>query len=416
MKNACIFLLATFFSISLSGQTIKSVLFLGNSYTYFNGTLPEMLDSIAASKGNFLIHDMNAPGGYTLEGHSTNAISLEKIQSGGWDYVVLQDQSQRPSFPPTDIDHQVLPFADSLNQYIHQYNPTAETMFFMTWGKENGDVNNCDYYPILCTYNGNQKRLTETYIEMSRIYNTSVSPVGVAWKVLRDSLPGINLYAGDGSHPSIAGTYLSACVFYASIFQESCDGSYFPEGISPSDAQQIQYFADQVVFNGLSTWNDNFETIVADFNYSTITPLEIEFTNISTGSNTAYWNFGDGGYDIKFDVVSHSYQNPGAYTVTHIAYRGWESDTITEQIVVGTVGLKENHKANYNMFPNPATNTLIITGKDIQSVEVFNIFKELEIDLLFSEKEKAIIDISNLTKGVYIVIINNEDYLKVVKN
>jgi len=115
-------------------------------------------------------------------------------------------------------------------------------------------------------------------------------------------------------------------------------------------------------------------------------------------------------------VVSHTYQSPGTYTVTHIAYRGWESDTITEQIIVGSVGLEGNHKTNYNVFPNPATNTLIITGKDIQSVEVFNIFNKLEIGLLFSKKGKAIIDISNLTKGIYIVLINNKDYMKVVKN
>ena len=415
MRKINVFILAIILSLNLSGQTIKSVLFLGNSYTYFNGTLPAMIDSIAASKGDLLVHDMNAPGGYTLESHSTNATSLEKIQAGGWDYVVLQDQSQRPSFPPEYIDDNVLPFADSLNQIIHQYNPNAETMFFMTWGKENGDVENCSSFPILCTYNGNQKRLTETYIEMSQIYNTKVSPVGVAWKVLRDSLPGLNLYAGDGSHPSIAGTYLGACVFYASIFQESCEGSYFPMEVSSGAAQQIQYFADQVVFNGLSTWNDNFDTIVAGFNYFSVNPLELEFTNTSIGSNTAYWNFGDGAYEIKYDVANHTYESPGAYTVTHIAYRGWESDTITEQVVVGTASLKENYKTDYKIFPNPATNILIITGKNIQSIKVFNIFNELEIDLLFSGEEKAILDISQISNGVYIVIINDEDYLKVVK-
>jgi len=286
----------------------------------------------------------------------------------------------------------------------------------MTWGKENGDISNCEFYPILCTYNGNQKRLTETYIEMSQIYHTEVSPVGVAWKVLRDSLPELNLYALDGSHPSVAGTYLSACVFYASIFQEPCVGSYVPEGISGNDAQLIQTFTDQVVFNGLSTWNDNFEPVVADFTYTSENPFQYEFTNISYESNTAYWDFGDGNYDIIYDIASHTYESPGTYSVKHIAYRGWESDTITKQLIVGTVGLKDNNKTNFSIYPNPATNSICISGEDINSIEIFNLLNILELCHYEPEKEKSIVDISKLTKGVYIVHINNEYYVKVVKN
>ncbi|MFM9004523.1 MAG: hypothetical protein ACKOSR_03320, partial [Flavobacteriales bacterium] len=79
-------------------QVTKRVLFLGNSYTSVNN-LPAMTQACALSAGDSLIIDSNTPGGYTFEGHSTNAISLQKIALGNWDFVVLQEQSQRPSFP-----------------------------------------------------------------------------------------------------------------------------------------------------------------------------------------------------------------------------------------------------------------------------------------------------------------------------
>ena len=227
-------------TITAHSQTTKKALFLGNSYTASNGTLPVMRDSTAKSRGNILQYDMNTPGGYTLGGHYTNTTSLSKIQTGGWDFVVLQDQSQLPSFMPIEIDSLTIPYGDSLNEYIKQYNPTAETMFFMTWGKENGDAGNCASYPILCTYEGNQKRLTETYFEMSQMFHTDVSEVGIAWKVVRDSTSAFNLYALDGSHPSIYGTYLAACVFYAKIFNQSPIGAYYPATISAIDASTIQ--------------------------------------------------------------------------------------------------------------------------------------------------------------------------------
>jgi PKD repeat protein len=161
------------------------------------------------------------------------------------------------------------------------------------------------------------------------------------------------------------------------------------------------------VFNGLSTWNDNFEAVEADFTYTSESPFEYEFKNTSTESNTAYWDFGDGTYDIKYDVVGHTYESQGTYSVTHIAYRGWESDTITKQVIVGTVGFEETSKINFKIFPNPATNSICITGKDIQSIEIFSLFNKLEGDFHFAKKEKALIDISELKKGIYIVLINN---------
>jgi hypothetical protein len=58
--------------ISAFGQETKSVLFIGNSYIYYND-MPETLKNIALSMGDNVIHDSSAPGGATLQGHSTPA-------------------------------------------------------------------------------------------------------------------------------------------------------------------------------------------------------------------------------------------------------------------------------------------------------------------------------------------------------
>lgn len=82
--------LATF-STKVSAQTIR-VLFVGNSYVYTNN-LPQTLSNLALSNNDTVIYDTSTPGGYTFELHSTNTTTLNKIATGNWDFVVLQEQS-----------------------------------------------------------------------------------------------------------------------------------------------------------------------------------------------------------------------------------------------------------------------------------------------------------------------------------
>ncbi len=148
-----LFLLFSLGCLLISAQTTKRVLFLGNSYTNVNN-LPQMLADVASSVGDVVTFDSNTPGGYTLQGHSTNASSLSKIAIGNWDYVVLQEQSQLPSFSNTQVANSVFPYAHYLDSLINAQNPCAETAFYMTWGRKNGDASNCTSWPPVCTYAG----------------------------------------------------------------------------------------------------------------------------------------------------------------------------------------------------------------------------------------------------------------------
>ncbi len=254
MKN--VFPILVFLLIVLNAvkaQDSLKVLFLGNSYTYGND-LPNMVKQFAESKGKTFLYDQNTPGGYTLNGHSTNATSLSKIAEGDWDFVVLQEQSQMPSFPPNQVASDVYPFASILVDSIRSANACTEPIFFMTWGRENGDQANCEFYEPLCTYEGMQGRLTESYTEMAELNKAYVSPVGEAWRRVRVADSSIDLYTNDGSHPSIYGSYIAASVFYGMMFNDSPIGGSYPNTISEEDAELIQTIAQETIVDENLNW------------------------------------------------------------------------------------------------------------------------------------------------------------------
>ena len=99
---------------------------------------------------------MVAPGGQTLAGHVSGG-SLGSITGGDWDVVVIQDQSQRPSFGPGYVYHQILPDVIAIEEAIRSTNPCTLPLFFMTWGKRDGDTGNCNNgATALCTFEGVQ--------------------------------------------------------------------------------------------------------------------------------------------------------------------------------------------------------------------------------------------------------------------
>ncbi len=101
MKRLLFFVLVALVGSVQAQQT--RVLFLGNSYTAFN-SLPSLTRLLALSLGDTMVVSSSMPGGYTFNDHTTNAVSMAAIQEGNWDFVVLQEQSQLPSFPPSQVD------------------------------------------------------------------------------------------------------------------------------------------------------------------------------------------------------------------------------------------------------------------------------------------------------------------------
>ncbi|MCB9188397.1 MAG: T9SS type A sorting domain-containing protein [Flavobacteriales bacterium] len=321
---------------AIKGQTTKNVLFLGNSYTSVNN-LPSLTQNLATSLGDVLTVDSNTPGGYTFNGHSTNSTSLNKIAQGGWDYVVLQEQSQIPSFPPSQVATDSYPYSAILVDSILSANPCAVPLFYMTWGRENGDQSNCASYAPLCTYDGMQARLRESYLEMGVNNDAEVSPVGAAWKYVRDNYPTIDLYSSDGSHPSIQGSYLAACVHYASIYKKSPVGASFISTLSTADALILQTAAEMIVIDSMSNWNFGVRNVTADFS-SNISGFDVAFNYLGSNGITFDWIFGDGN-SSNDENPENTYLTNGSYSVELIATDGCTSDTSTAEVIISSTGL-----------------------------------------------------------------------------
>ena len=176
------FLLITLSSVVVKAQnTLKRALFLGNSYTSYNN-LPQLTAQVATSMGDTLVTDSNTPGGYKLSQHHNDATSITKINMPGWNFVVLQEQSQLPAFTDAQVQTACFPYAVLLNDRIKGANPDAETVFYMTWGRKNGDASNCSSFPPICTYNGMDSLLRLRYMTMANDNRALVSPVGAVWR------------------------------------------------------------------------------------------------------------------------------------------------------------------------------------------------------------------------------------------
>ena len=315
-----------------ANATIRKVLFIGNSYIYTNN-MPLMFQTLTGSMGDTLIYDQSTIGGYTFSMHDTTAATITKIFSQQWDIVVLQEQSELPSFPPAEVDTEVYPYAHRLDSLIHANDSCTQTMFLMTWGHANGDPLNCSSYPVICTYTGMQLRLRQSYMQMTQDNNAIVAPVGAAWQVMMDSFaPGIWLYISDSSHPDPSGSYLESCVLYSSIFHKPTLGCTYTAGIASADAATIQRISDKVVLDSLAQWQQYGHYPYAGFTASCVADSAVLTDNAVIAQHFS-WQFGDGSSLIDTNGnTTHNYAGSGTYTVSLTASNNCFTETITKPV------------------------------------------------------------------------------------
>lgn len=312
---------------------IKRVLFIGNSYTAVNN-LPDLVSRFAASAGDSVYAAMSTPGGFTFQAHCTYAPTLSLIQQSGWDYVVLQEQSQRPAFPINQVQQEVFPFARVLDSLIHRYNPCAKVVFYRTWGRQHGDQANCAQWPPVCTYNGMDSLLALRYRQMADSNLAFISPVGEVWRSVRAQFPQVTLYQSDGSHPEIAGSYLAAASFYSIFFRTNPELASFRAGIDSVVASLLRKVVRQVVFDSLSFWNVGKWDPIADFSFVT-NGLSLQLNNQSLFSSNSLWHFGDGQFDTSWSPIHH-YAQPGTYLVSLKSESCGLKDSIAQSITLTT--------------------------------------------------------------------------------
>ncbi len=66
-----------------------------------------------------------------------------------------------------------------------------------------------------------QMQIAARYMAISNELDSLVIPAGAGFVRCQEAYPEIELWDNDGQHPSPEGSYLTACVIYATIFRES---------------------------------------------------------------------------------------------------------------------------------------------------------------------------------------------------
>jgi hypothetical protein len=232
------------------------VLFIGNSFTYFN-SMPTMVAQLAeenASTPRKVLTVEYAPGGSHLANAVQDPALLRLITSVRWNIVVMQEQSQVPALPDSLV-HESLPAVAKLARLIRR--DGAIPVLFETWGYRQGDVGNFtgDSYAAM------QARLHDGYADLAKQERIAVIPVGDTWSVALAEQPSLALWDSDGHHPSPEGSYLTAAVFNSAFDLLERHGgtpadpvlSSFADGLNPATAGWLRQIAYDAVQRGLAS-------------------------------------------------------------------------------------------------------------------------------------------------------------------
>lgn len=266
------------------------------------------------------------------------------------------------------------------------------------------------------------------YVAMAEQNNATLAPVGLAWKEAMDNDTDslINLFSQDNSHPSVSGTYLTACVMYATLFQKSPIGAKYFAGLSENDALFLQQVAEDVVLNEPysftffdtytninydlthQSWFDKGNIAFAGFLYQA-DGATYHFIDHSLNGEIYSWDFGDG-ETSSLQNPTHTYAESNIYQVKQlVANTCFEDEALGLINVVVSSSEEISNEPAVSIHPNPGNGlfTLIIRSKASQnriSYKVFDAAGKMAFEDKITRKEDMLhhtIDLSALGRGLY---------------
>ncbi|MFK7956829.1 MAG: DUF4886 domain-containing protein [Lysobacterales bacterium] len=205
------------------------VLFVGNSFTYYNNSLHNHVRRLVRSAND-------GKAGGKMRALTLSGARLEEHLPGfegrlvgtEWDWVVLQGHSREA------YDGDVSGFMSTVDRMANTVNAQgAKTALFMTWA-----------------YTGEPEMtgvISTNYRLAGSRSGAPVVPVGLAFDRAGKQAPEISLRTSDRLHPTLAGTYLAACVFYSWFYTQSSVGLEYAAGLDPTVAATLQKIASDTV-------------------------------------------------------------------------------------------------------------------------------------------------------------------------
>ena len=230
------------------------ILFIGNSYTYYNKMPEEIFRSIAVSAGYKISVSSLTKGGWTLQKSADENDELghrvdSALKSNKYDCVIIQEQSLRPATEPAK-------FYDGVRAMYKKINENGATPYlYETWGRKKDHADLKEYGMTNATMTW---KLAGAYTAIGKELGIDVSYAGLAFfDVYNSDLNSIELYNADSTHPSPAGSYLAALTLFADIFGYDPEAvGYRPTGISETDAAILKKAAHDAAFNDVNIPKD----------------------------------------------------------------------------------------------------------------------------------------------------------------
>ncbi len=222
------------FNAKMDGNN-KVVALYGNSYTHYNNNLNTRLRDLTRS----LLP--NQADGYSFRGitissgrlgwHKANLEFQNSLKH--WDVVVFQGNSMEPISAKAESRQYFEQSAQQMAKIAHDAG--SKVLYFMTWAQKAKPQQT--------------QELASAYQNIAEKTAGYVAPVGLAFAQSLKQYPEINLYHSDGKHPSLAGTYLAAAVFFATLYNQSPVGGALPvdSDMTPETAHKLQTVAWQTV-------------------------------------------------------------------------------------------------------------------------------------------------------------------------
>jgi len=386
-----------------NAQDTTKILFIGNSITYYND-MPETFENIANSLGKTVDITMYAPGGTGIVNHVTDPNVYNLFRQTEWDYFVLQpgsNESPGYSYTPEITMGRI----DTLLDSLYKYNPCTKVLFYQipygVLGNTAADV---------VSYNNSMDLILANNKYWADSIRSFFAPVGEAFRTSWNNNQNDMLWIGYSNvHPNAKGSYIAACVFYASIFQEQSHGTNIINSLSQSAADSCQLLADSIVLNHFSDWRINTYNQVTDYNF-TINNLTVNFENLSQNTDSFYWDFGDG-YTSNEINPQHTYTEANNYFTSLTSYKHACKQAVFKNIVISSLN-NFNNKTDIILYPNPGEGVFTINFKNIDDRFDIKIYNSLGEEIYFKyningKLNITTIDINSFKNGFYYVSLRS---------
>ncbi len=220
---------------------MKNILFIGNSFTYFNDMPFSIFQKICDATNISVSLKSITCGGYRLSQFADPENEygkqvLYELENAPFDIVILQEQSRTPV---TNFD---IFYSGAKNLVAKAKEKGAEVFLYQTWGYKEG-------HNLLPDCGGSTSvmasKLKEGYVKAAELLDINVSPVGDAFLDVHTNSD-INLYNPDLFHPSLEGSTLAALVLFSSIFKMKTSDIYFESSLDENITKYLKAFADKV--------------------------------------------------------------------------------------------------------------------------------------------------------------------------